>query len=287
MIKAARGKYSLIKNEEIGPGVFEINVSSPGIAEAAAAGQFVNIYLPGGEMLLPRPIGIADVKGDTIALVFAVVGEGTRALSRFKGGEKIELMGPLGTGFFDYPGSTDPIPSEVLLIGGGAGVPPLNFAARKLKLARGNSVRLTAFLGFSKEPWYTGGLENACDEVWAASETEGAAAFHGNVVGLLDSVSRRGSGQWGPGCLALACGPRPMLAAAAQWCEARKIPLRVSMEERMGCGYGACAGCAIDTRPFRDESRLQGGACMPGETGIVKKKVCVDGPVFWADEVVW
>ena len=139
MNKTVRNLYGIEKNEEISEGVYEIRLNAPEIAETAAAGQFVNIYLPGGEMLLPRPIGIADAQDGILTLVYAVVGKGTEMLAEMKNGGKIEVMGPLGTGFFDYAGSpvdrdgkTGSHPRTVLLIGGGLGLPPLFFAAKKL-----------------------------------------------------------------------------------------------------------------------------------------------------------
>ena len=288
--KAYRGEYRIQASTNISPGVFELQIVASEIAKAASAGQFVNIYLPGGDMLLPRPIGIADSTGDTLVLVYAVVGNGTKALTCYKNGDFIELMGPMGTGFFDYPGSpadkTETGGSarvdEVLLIGGGTGVPPLHFAARMLKQINGGPLKLTACLGFSAEPWYRGDFEEVCDEVRISSEAEGTADFHGNVIELLDMVYQENRPS-----MALACGPGPMLAAASKWCDDRDIPLRVSLEERMGCGYGACAGCTIATRPLNDANKPQNGPEAPEIKGIVKKKVCVHGPVFWADEVVW
>jgi len=305
--KALRGSYRIVAVNKIAPDIVEMRISAPEIARIASPGQFVNVYLPGGEMLLPRPICIADAADDSVTLVFAVVGKGTEALSRFAGGQYIELMGPLGTGFFDYPGSPTadslpddslpddslpvdslpddslpdvsaarPGPAEVLLIGGGTGVAPLYFAARKLESIHVDRLKRTACLGFSVEPWYTDDLKRVCDEVLIGSETEGMAAFHGNVIELLDTMynsdNKHKSDITKKPVLALACGPRPMLAAAAKWCETRDIPLRVSLEERMGCGYGACAGCSVNT---------------PAANGIIKKKVCVHGPVFWANEVLW
>ena len=318
MKKAERGIYEITHNAETAPGIFEIRMDAPGIAGVATAGQFVNVYLPGGAMLLPRPLGIADADGGSITLVYAVVGAGTSALSRFIKGERIEIMGPLGTGFFDYANHGDGTcdrrvrtqkepslscfageesVSEVLLIGGGTGVPPLYFAARQLRRAYGENIKLAAFLGFSAEPWYAGRFEGVCDEVFTASETEGAAEFFGNAIELLrqkndGSFYVRERTQKEPSLLcspvmALACGPRAMLAAAAGWCEARDIPLRVSLEERMGCGYGACAGCTVKTRLLNDESKPQNGPKTPGQDGFVRKKVCVHGPAFWGDEVVW
>jgi dihydroorotate dehydrogenase electron transfer subunit len=181
----------------------------------------------------------------------------------------------------------------VVLIGGGVGIPPLHFAAKKLREVYQGKIIIEAMLGFREEPWYLTEFESVCDTVHVISEKEGATQQTGNVIDLMDSVDGIASCcdraaacndkeetcndeagvRKGGGVLALSCGPRIMLEAVSVWCADRDLPLRVSLEERMGCGYGACAGCTVNIR--EDEMK------------VVRKKVCVDGPVFWADEVVW
>jgi dihydroorotate dehydrogenase electron transfer subunit len=331
--------YAIVSNACVADGVFEMRIAAPEMAAGATPGQFVNLYLPGGAMLLPRPISIAGADADegaatdpsagaatdadagTVTLTYAVVGAGTAALAAMRAGETVDALGPLGIGFFDYHGFV--LPRRVLLIGGGVGIPPLRFAAKWLRgqaggggdSAGGAAPRIDAFLGFRAEPWYLAEFEAVCDQVHASSDTAGAAPFHGNVVDLLNarcadltsnepteaggepagesadarhSGSSDGSaaeGNVGSDILALACGPRPMLAAAAAWCAARGIPLRTSLEERMGCGYGACAACTC---------RMRAVPHLPTEgpkpqtpDGTVRKKVCAHGPVFWGEEVVW
>ena len=315
MKKAERGEYRITRNEKIGSGIYEICLEAPDIVGAAAAGQFVNVYLSGGEMLLPRPISIADADDETLILVYAVVGKGTRALAGYNAGSRLEVMGPLGTGFFDYEGDAGLLrdtsndkesarndggdagllrfarndvesarndKKTLLLIGGGTGIPPLHFAARKARDEWQSNVNIVAALGYPESPWYEKEFEKVCDEVYIASERRGDAPFTGNVVELLrthdegeagllrDARNDGGSARNNEESdylgartgLALACGPLAMLEAAYEWCAAGGIPLRVSMEQRMGCGYGACSGCMING-----------------------KKVCADGPVFWAGEV--
>ena len=284
MKKVYRGKYRILTSKKLTSEMHELKIVSADISRTASAGQFVNVYLPGGEMLLPRPIGITDTGGATLTITFAAIGKGTRALTHYRADDYVELMGPLGSGFFDYEGS--PVDeAALLLIGGGSGVAPLLFAAREMIKKANGSAKITACLGFPREPWYREEFENVCNEVGISSEAEGMAEFHGNVVELVDSLYIPGKKE--RPVLALACGPRPMLEAAAKWCLARDIPLRVSMEERMGCGYGACAGCAVATRLLYDKNKPQNGPDTPDDNGIIKKKVCAHGPVFWADEVVW
>ncbi|MDR1796368.1 MAG: dihydroorotate dehydrogenase electron transfer subunit [Clostridiales Family XIII bacterium] len=254
-----------MNNERLADGVFEIVLEAPEIAARAVPGQFVNLYLPGGAMLLPRPLGIADVSPPrTVTLVYAVVGAGTERLSQLPAGRRICAMGPLGNGFLAKIRFT-----RLLLIGGGMGAAPLRFAARRFREPVHSELYIEAFLGFAAEPWGLASFGAACDHVHVASDTQGAAAFHGTVVDLLEKRGRFCSSPGAGGTLALACGPMPMLKAAAAWCEARGIPLRVSLEARMGCGYGACASCTCET------------------TAAQRKKICTDGPCFDAEEILW
>jgi dihydroorotate dehydrogenase electron transfer subunit len=221
----------------------------------------------------------------------------------------IEAMGPLGTGFFDYSGSLLrprglSARGRVLLIGGGVGIPPLLFAAQKLRAVCGDDIEIAAFLGYRGTPWLLERFAPVCDAVFRISEQPPAVSYEsnltpqtaaipptGNVVDLLgalrDEILTPAQTASKNHTLALSCGPKPMLAAVASWCAQSHIDLRVSLEERMGCGYGACAGCTAKTRPLNDPEKPQNGPNNAGEDGVIKKKVCVHGPVFWADEVVW
>ncbi|MCL2493927.1 MAG: dihydroorotate dehydrogenase electron transfer subunit [Clostridiales bacterium] len=302
--RSARANYPILQNKQIADGIFELMLEAPEMAAGATPGQFVNLYLPGGMLLLPRPVSIADADRaeGSVTLAYAVVGAGTQALSALPEGGVLDALGPLGVGFFDYAGSPlekggssgEEATQSVFLVGGGAGIPPLRFAARRLREQLGDAVRIRAFLGFRGAPWYLREFEAFCDEGRCGSETPGAAPFHGNVVDLLKSelendpfasflLNRKTvSPRHSP--LVLACGPRPMLAALSGFCAEQGFPLRVSLEERMGCGYGACASCTCRMRGV-DRPTEGPGPSEPG--GIVKKKVCAHGPVFWGEEVVW
>ena len=303
----------IIKNERIADDIFELVIAATDITEAATPGQFVNIYLPGGAMLLPRPISIAGVDRSTgeVSLIYAIVGDGTKVLSTLdpstganasiQSANFIDALGPLGTGFLDY--SKEINIGKVILIGGGVGVPPLLFAAKRLRETLGSGIEIKAILGYRGSPWLEDRFSEICDDVSTISENPSAQNSHepnisvsahhaqkpqtqaGNVIDLLDL--KRDEIIPKNKTLALSCGPKPMLAAVAAWCKLNEIDLRVSLEERMGCGYGACAGCTTKTRPLNNDEKPQAGPNKAGEDGIIKKKICVHGPVFWADEVVW
>ena len=128
-----RGNCLITGHEQVSEGIMRLRFSAPEIADPATPGQFVNVYLPGGEMLLPRPISIADAQGGEVTLIYAIVGGGTKALAGIGAGASIEIMGPLGTGFLDYT-AKEKIYKNILLIGGGVGIPPLFFTARRSSL---------------------------------------------------------------------------------------------------------------------------------------------------------
>lgn len=251
--------------------------AAPTVATLAVPGQFINIYLPDGSMLLPRPFGIADVKTsekadknesvetDTIEIVYAVIGKGTRLLSAQKPGQKLRVLGPLGNGF-----DLDEMGGTVILVGGGLGIPPLHFVSKQLAEMNGAERRskTIAVLGYREKAFYQSEMEMASDEVYAISDTPNVMTKTGNVIDLLEMLLSDGVIDLTDATI-LSCGPAPMLKAVAEWSVARNIPARMSLEARMGCGYGACVGCSIKL------------------SSDLKKKVCTDGPIFRAEDIVW
>ncbi|HHT17306.1 MAG TPA: dihydroorotate dehydrogenase electron transfer subunit [Papillibacter sp.] len=226
---------------------------SPELARLAKPGQFVHIKC-GGESLLRRPISICDVQEDTLTLVLERKGAGTQYLAERRAGDTLDLLGPLGNGF-ELPDG------KLLLVGGGIGVPPLLYAAKRAKGA-------DAVLGFKTKSAIIleEEFQSACGETAVVTD-DGSYRLHGNVTVPLREMLHRG-GYAG----VLACGPRAMLRAVAEVCAAFKVPCQVSMEERMGCGVGACLVCVCETE-------------KEGERAM--SRVCKDGPVFRAEEVCW
>lgn len=214
--------------------------------------QFVHVKC-GHSRLLRRPISICDWEENLLRIVFEVRGEGTEWLSRRKAGDKLDVLGPLGRGF-DVSGK------KLLVVGGGIGVPPM------LGCAQYAPGRCTAILGFRSgdRVMLEEQFRSVCSQVQVATD-DGSYGFHGYVDAL---VRRELEGDRGYDAV-LACGPRPMLRNVARAAEDFGVRCLVSMEERMGCGVGACLVCACD---MADGSR---------------KHVCKDGPVFEAREVDW
>lgn len=221
------------------------------------AGQFLHIKCGDG-LLLRRPISICDWQEDTpdnlLRIVFEARGAGTEWLSRRAAGEKLDVLGPLGRGFTVKRGG------KYLLAGGGIGVPPLLGCA---KTAWGSC---TAVLGFRNagRAMMLEDFRECCRDVVVMSD-DGSLGAHGFVDAGVRGVLARDRDFDG----VLACGPRAMLKNVVRAAEESGVPCQVSLEERMGCGVGACLVCACD---MADGSR---------------KHVCKDGPVFDAREVDW
>ncbi len=242
----------IVRAERLSPFAFSLLLSARGLAADALPGQFVHVKCAEG-MLLRRPISICDVEGDCLRIVFEVRGEGTRWLSERREGELLDLLGPLGHGF-DLTGD------RLLLVGGGIGAPPMLYAARK---ARGQA---HVFLGFrdAAHAMLLPDFERAADSVTVSTD-DGSLGGHG----LIDAQVAVALSRNGRDSSILACGPKPLLRSAARLAAAHGIPCQVSMEERMGCGVGACLVCACKTADGH------------------YRHVCKHGPVFDASEVDW
>lgn len=249
-------------NNEIAPGVFDMFLSAPHIAETALPGQFVQVYVNDGAHLLPRPLSVCGVEpcSGNVRLVYRVVGWGTERLSRMKPGAPLRLLGPLGNGFT----LTDA--GEQAVVGGGIGLPPLLFLCARLVACR-PACRLAAFLGFRSGSFLTRDFEALGVPVRVATD-DGSQGFHGSVARLFETDG-------GAPQQLYACGPMPMLAGVARLAAQRGANIQVSLEERMACGFGACAGCVVK---IKDAGKADGWAY---------KESCSHGPVFDGGEVAW
>ncbi len=255
-------RSEIVSNYEVGKGIFKLSFFSPQIAGAAKPGQFVHIRCSALlNPLLRRPFSIHYVEGDNVEVLYRVVGGGTALLSERKTGEELNVLGPLGNGF-KFTGE-----DETIIVGGGMGIAPLFFLAKKLAPGR-----TAVFIGAQTENGVLGESrfrELDCS-VKVATE-DGSYGKKGMIDSLLrEHLSERKSQER---ARVYACGPQPMLKELAKICSHFHIPCQVSMESQMGCGIGACLGCAVLVR---------------GENGSsFYKRVCRDGPVFRADEVLW
>lgn len=264
----------ITENKKIADKIYRMIIKAPQISEDFCPGQFINVYLNDKSMLLPRPLSISSVCEDTVSLIYKVVGKGTKAMAAYCSGDTVRVSTSLGNGFWleDIFHELDGNSKVIALVGGGMGVAPLIGLARMLvkeKKARGltdEAVQIVAIVGFQDGPILLEALEECCDYVYVASE-KGTKGFKGNVIQLIEQNNIKAN-------YYMACGPKPMLKALAHRCENTRVSIQVSLEERMGCGYGACVGCVCQTKEK--------------ETSKIKfKKVCADGPVFFGNEVIW
>ena len=226
------------------------------MASMIRPGQFLHIKC-GHSRMLRRPISICEWMGDEpedlVSVVFEVRGDGTAWLSRRKPGDRLDVLGPLGNGF-DVQRK-----GKHLLVGGGIGVPPM------LGCATPGSIAILGCRSADREmPALTEKFREECKEVILCSD-DGTVGYHGFVDAQVRAVLEKDKSF----TAVLACGPKPMLRAVWRAAAEFGVPVRVSMEERMACGVGACLGCAT---PMADGTM---------------KHVCKDGPVFNAEEVDW
>ena len=246
---------TVVKTEKLNPYATAITMEVGGMTPSV--GQFVHVKCGDG-MLLRRPISICDwqvrEEGNLLRMVFEVRGEGTEWLATREVGDKLDVLGSLGHGFDVKPGG------KYLLVGGGIGVPPMLACAKQ---SGGSSV---AVLGFrsADRAMLLDDFNAACSNVVVMSD-DGTLGEHGYVDAGMRKVleSERDFDA------VLACGPKPMLRNVVKVANEYGVPCQVSMEERMGCGVGACLVCACD---MKDGTR---------------KHVCKCGPVFQAEEVDW
>ncbi len=238
--------------------IFELEIKAD--TEDIIPGQFFNLYLNDEAHLLPRPISVCDAKNGILKFVFRKVGYGTKVFSELSGGTVLRLLGPLGNG---YPIESLNKEKRILLAGGGLGVPPMLLAARILA-ARGMSFEIV--LGFRDEGFLLEEFEAVKASVHLVSDT-GRIGEKGNVIDCINHKELHPD-------TVFACGPKPMLSALKNYTQEKGINLFVSLEERMACGVGACLACVCETAEMDEHSMVH------------NKRVCKDGPVFDAKEVV-
>ena len=234
---------TIVENEPIARDVRRMTLC--GNTEPVRPGQFVNLRLPG--FYLRRPISICDAREDRLTLIYKIVGEGTAAMSALSAGDTLQVLVGLGNGY-DLSLAGD----QPLLLGGGVGVPPLYLLARKLRDA-GKDVQVVLGFNAADDVFYPDAFAALGCRV-AVTTADGSFGRKGFVTDALpDAYS-----------YFYTCGPLPMLRAV---CAKTETDGDVSLEERMGCGFGACMGCSIQTKNG-------------------SKRVCKDGPVFKKSELM-
>ena len=239
----------VVSQETLATDVYSLVLEAPEIASQAIAGQFVSVYTHDGSKMLPRPISLCgiDREAGTLRLVYRVVGFGTKEFSQLKAGDTVDILGPLGNGFMKSD-------KKAILIGGGIGIPPM------LQLAKELDCEKSVVLGYRDEIFLNEEFEPYA-QVYMSSE-DGQHGVKGNVI---DAIKEYGV----DGAVIYACGPTPMLRGIKSYAMENGIECQISMEEKMACGVGACLACVCKTK----------------EIDVHNRRICKDGPVFYAEEV--
>ncbi|MBQ8739589.1 MAG: dihydroorotate dehydrogenase electron transfer subunit [Clostridia bacterium] len=237
--------FTIMTNKKIAKNTYECVLS--GDCTDIKCGQFVNIKLDG--FYLRRPISVCDVEGNELTLIYKVVGKGTEAMAQMCSGTKLPVLTGLGNGYNIEKSGEKP-----LLVGGGAGVPPMYKLCRELvKQGKTPSV----ILGFNsrEEVFYEEEFKKLGANVIVAT-ADGSYGVKGFVTDAFDMVDYT---------YFYTCGPEPMLKAVYN----KSVTSgQFSFEERMGCGFGACMGCSCKTK-------------------YGNKRICKDGPVLEKEEIIW
>lgn len=257
-------------------GQYLLRLAAPGIAARAQPGQFVHLEC-GEPLRLRRPLSILRAGDGWIELLYKTVGAGTAALSRQRVGARLRVLGPAGVPFITHADRP-----RALLLGGGVGIPPMLFLAHRLRRSHQSLVLLGSELPFPFRPrpstLLVPGVPDGVIATMPLLEDWGIAArlasgrsrpgcYEGHVTALADHWLAALPAAERARVAMYACGPEPMLAAAARLAADHALPCQLCVEEYMACAVGGCAGCVV---------RVHG----PG--GSALRRVCVDGPVFEA-----
>lgn len=242
-------KTVIVRNAPLASRYYGMEFEWPG--DDANPGQFVMVRVSDStDPLLRRPMSIADLGNGVMRIIYTAAGRGTELLAKKTRGESLDVIGPFGTAF-DPPKTAD----HLLCVMGGVGAAPFVFFQNRNK-----DRKITAFYGeATAENFLWGPFSNA-----ECSTEDGSYGTRGRVTDILlghPALKNKHAH-------IMACGPGGMLRAVDEICVKNKISGELSLEERMGCGFGVCLGCAVET-----------------EAG--NKRACVEGPVFKAGTIKW
>ncbi|MBI3580461.1 MAG: dihydroorotate dehydrogenase electron transfer subunit [Nitrospinae bacterium] len=243
-------KRKIIRHESLGGRYRSMDFEWPD--DGAKPGQFVMVRISDStDPLLRRPMSIANLEDGLMSIIYNVAGRGTSLMAEKRAGEAVDVLGPFGTSF-DPPKNA----SHLLCVMGGVGAAPFLFLKKRNK-----DRKMVGFYGAANKDGL--GISIPMDEMHFATE-DGSVEKRGLVTDVLlehPAMKNRDAH-------IMACGPKGMLRAVDEICVKHKISGELSLEERMGCGFGVCLGCAV-------------------ETDAGNKRACVDGPVFKAGTIRW
>ena len=323
--KEVRAKILL--HRKISSDSFRLQLACPEIARSARPGQFLMLRINElQDPFLRRPFGFSRIfpprekkrkptDEGGVEICYQIVGRGTQLMAQLPEGGRLDLLGPLGNGFWAEEGC-----SRVILVGGGIGVPPLLAWAQELRRAEAGKKKLPKSPGASAEVVFLIGAKNK-EKVLGAGECrrwgieaqvateDGGLGTQGMVTDLLEKELMTGRHS---STAIYACGPNPMLARVAQVADQFDLPCQVLLESRMACGVGACLGCTVKYRGelSEQEGRERDSARSPQEPNSAAEgeeratregaipeiseappfryaRVCKEGPVFNARKIFW
>ena len=256
--KYTQGLYPIIKKTTLAKEIYDFTILCPEIAAAAVCGQFVNIRAEG--FMLRRPISICGIDREkgTLRIVFEVRGNGTKELSSLNEGDLIDIIAPLGGNGFDLLDKD----KKAVIIGGGIGNPPMLPIAQHYG---SNSVVISGFRNAAAVILQEDFAKTGAETVLCTDD--GSAGRKGFVTDALAEQLEKSKPD-----IIYACGPAVMLKRIVEAAEKYGVRCQVSLEERMGCGVGACLVCAC--RTIRDGKEFY-------------SHICKDGPVFEGKEVIF
>ena len=244
---------TIVKNEQIAENIYAVTFDL-GEEARVRAGQFGNIAV-GGTHLLRRPIAVCKTEKKEVTFCYQIKGEGTQKLKTMEAGTRLNVLMPLGNGFY-----VEENEKKVALVGGGVGTFPLISVLREY----GDKKEISAYIGYRNKGAVCGVEEFERAAKFVAVTDDGSYGEKMNAVQAFEADLKAGNR---PDVM-LACGPTPMLRALKTLVEKENLNCYVSLEERMGCGIGACVVCVCE------------------KTNGARARVCKDGPVFNVNDVL-
>ena len=321
--RKSRQSLRVADSRALAEGIYSLTLEYPkaAVPDSVRPGQFVGVFPGDPSALLMRPISICEWDGDTgrLRLVYRAVGKGTRYFARLREGDTVDVLGILGNGY-DVEAMSG---KRVLLLGGGIGAPPMLGLVQALQAVNGvrtigpkkadaasgrteceaagtgrdskrartneNSL-ITSVMGYRTNDLFLTEEFAAAGRLIVATD-DGSAGYHGNAVDAardliyrecgarpqrtaLEEASRESICEAERFDVICACGPLPMLHAVKEFARELDIPAYISLEERMACGIGACLGCVVRTKD------------VDGHSHVHNARICTEGPVFPAEEVM-
>ena len=253
--------FKIVENTEVGPDIYYLALKYDHFEKKPLPGQFFNLKVSQNncdDPLLRRPLSIFDYKEKEkrIEFVYKVIGKGTKILSSMEEGKKIDVLGPLGSGF------TLSENDNLDLIGGGMGIAPLYYLAKKLK-----AKKISIYLGASNKAeldFFESKFKEINVDIHLAAIKE-KLEIQGTALDLWLTYTEKNEPDF-----VYTCGPEKMLIAVENECLKRDIGGELSVEKRMGCGIGVCLSCSCKTENEEEKN----------------KRACVEGPVFELGEVI-